>query len=233
MKIVQSGLVLMSLSVALYSCQKNNDTPAPVPPKPVNAMTEKLEACLKFDNNYTDSVSKALTDGVVGAPVFTTDRKGNPNSALYLNGSSKLSFLPVNFKGKEVTMAAWAKFAATGTGLSIIANAMDNNSGGMALFQMNDTYGSAVSTPNTNSTEGATLSMDWHHVAATYDGKDIKVYIDGLLVNTVNHPGSVGDGNKNLVIGAFSNEYWKGSIDELRIYSKVMTAGEVKQLAAL
>jgi hypothetical protein len=226
------GFRTLLLAMVLFSCHKSNDVTPPPPTVPVNTFTDKLEACIKFDNTLVDSVNKAATGVVTGTTSFVNDRKGNASSALFLDGASKVNFTNVNFKGKEVTMSAWLKFFTTGTGLSLIVNASGNNSGGMALFQLNDTYGCAVSVPSTNSTEGSTVSTAWHHVASTYNGTDIKVYIDGVLVNTMNHPGSIGEGMKDVMVGFFSNSYWKGSIDELRIYSKVLSAGDIQQLAA-
>jgi hypothetical protein len=224
------GIRTVLLAVVLYSCGKSNDvTP---PPAAVNILTDKLEACMKFDNTLTDSVNKATTGVATGTVSFVNDRKGNPASALFLDGTAKVNFTNVNFKGKEITMAAWIKYGATGLGLSLIANATSNN-GGIALFQSDDVYGSAVSTPNTNSTKGTAADVGWHHVTSTYDGINIRLYVDGQLINAVNHPGSAGDGMKEVVLGFFSSTFWKGSIDELRIYSKVMNAAGIQQLAGL
>jgi hypothetical protein len=82
----------------------------------------------------------------------------------------------------------------------------------------------------------------WHHVAAvmTDDGSpnvsEIELYIDGVLQTTVNSPGSVNTvGSYDVLIGAFWNVsspsgFFKGMIDDVRIYSQVLTNVEILNL---
>jgi hypothetical protein len=52
------------------------------------------------------------------------------------------------------------------------------------------------------------------------------------LSNTTNHPGTIGDGIRPLVIGAFQDSYFTGTIDDVRIYHAVLTNEMISQLAA-
>jgi hypothetical protein len=52
----------------------------------------------------------------------------------------------------------------------------------------------------------------------------------GVLAHTVNHPGTINDTGRPLVLGDFTGTYWAGSIDEVFIYNKVLTQSEVTQL---
>jgi len=61
---------------------------------------------------------------------------------------------------------------------------------------------------------------NWHHIAGTYDGVNLKIYEDGVEV-TQGQSGSISTSNNNLVIGGgYSNEIFNGWVDEVRI-SKV------------
>ncbi|MDG2450438.1 MAG: LamG domain-containing protein, partial [Saprospiraceae bacterium] len=72
----------------------------------------------------------------------------------------------------------------------------------------------------------------WTHVAATYDGSDLMIYINGVLDNTTS---STGSGNlinntNNLRIGGghiVSHEF-NGKIDEVRIWSEARSQLEIR-----
>jgi type II secretory pathway pseudopilin PulG len=66
----------------------------------------------------------------------------------------------------------------------------------------------------------------WHFLAATYNGSDIKIYVDGDFKNSKTVPGFVNDDNANLFIGAiaswsdldYTQGHFQGIIDEVRVY---------------
>jgi hypothetical protein len=76
----------------------------------------------------------------------------------------------------------------------------------------------------------------WTHVAGTYDGKEMVLYLNGVgidkkLVNgkikVIGDP--VGIGNIVDAGGAGKNEYWAGLIDEVKIWNRGLSDKEVKQ----
>ncbi|MFA5239940.1 MAG: cellulase family glycosylhydrolase [Phycisphaerae bacterium] len=78
----------------------------------------------------------------------------------------------------------------------------------------------------------------WHHVAGTYDGSQIKLYIDGELKATSTYTGTINTNTKRLLMGASeagnsSNQtyYHNGKIDEVRIYSRALSQAEIMYLA--
>lgn len=76
----------------------------------------------------------------------------------------------------------------------------------------------------------------WVHIAATYDGRVVKMYINGKEDRSVSFPLEVkiGTNNSNLVIGALESfERWYGGIDDLRLYNKVLNGTEVADLASV
>jgi hypothetical protein len=66
----------------------------------------------------------------------------------------------------------------------------------------------------------------WHHVAYTYDGANIKLYIDGTLEGTLAATGAVSTVTQDFTIGKYSNSnaynFW-GSIDEVRVWNIART----------
>jgi beta-galactosidase len=88
-------------------------------------------------------------------------------------------------------------------------------------------------------TSTSTVKEGWHHWAGTYDGKDLKVYLDGKEDGSVASGGklaSTGDGTPDwLTFGkdyhtTVNNDRWnKVIIDEVRVYSRALTEAEVEQ----
>ena len=72
----------------------------------------------------------------------------------------------------------------------------------------------------------------WYHYAFTWDSSGAKIYIDGILRGS-NPTGIMGDGTAidlSIGTGGYSSQPFKGVIDDVRIYSSVLTAGQIKDL---
>jgi len=71
----------------------------------------------------------------------------------------------------------------------------------------------------------------WHHVAVAFDGKTIRVYADGEQVNEIAQAGPTVDSTgSDLRIGngAAMDRPFHGMHDEVRIFSRVLDADEIK-----
>ncbi len=76
-----------------------------------------------------------------------------------------------------------------------------------------------------NKTSAADVSSDlpslgeWHHIAGTYDGVKIKLYIDNVMTAEKNYSENISINDEPLYIGAGVNRdyYFDGVIDEVRI----------------
>jgi len=72
---------------------------------------------------------------------------------------------------------------------------------------------------------------EWHHFAGTFDDGDIRLYVDGQLVATVQTvAGPIEHSSSNLTIGGAtfgSTEFIRGDIDEVRIWNYARSATEI------
>ena len=78
--------------------------------------------------------------------------------------------------------------------------------------------------------KGARLTVNtWTHLAATYDGSVLALYRDGSLVSSTLASGALMTSTGALKIGGNSiwSEPFAGLIDDLRVYSRALTASEI------
>ena len=68
-----------------------------------------------------------------------------------------------------------------------------------------------------------------YHVAATYDGTMIRLYIDGSLVASTAATGGLSPGVTDLTIGRpdYPDARWQGLIDELAIYPTALPPARI------
>lgn len=69
----------------------------------------------------------------------------------------------------------------------------------------------------------------WTHLAATYDGKAQRLYVNGVLVASRAQTGKILASTGALRIGGNGlwGEYFTGRIDEVRVYNRALTASEI------
>jgi len=86
---------------------------------------------------------------------------------------------------------------------------------------------------------GADWYGQWHHVAATWDGSTVKLYVDGSEVGTAaSLSGPYSDPAKDTLIGgiyygALPYCPFEGLIDEVRIWNRALTPAEIAYNYAL
>jgi chitodextrinase len=70
----------------------------------------------------------------------------------------------------------------------------------------------------------------WSYLAATYDGATVRLYVNGTLVATQAITGSITVSTNQLQIGGDSiyGQYFRGMIDEIRIYNASRSAAEIQ-----
>ena len=75
-------------------------------------------------------------------------------------------------------------------------------------------------------------SLDkWYHAAGTYDGANISLYVDGVLIGSTAASGVITASSEPLMIGSeptFGNRFFDGKIDEVRIWDDARTQAEIQ-----
>ena len=77
------------------------------------------------------------------------------------------------------------------------------------------------------------LTNKWYHVAGTYDGTTVRIYINGKQVGTWTQAGTITTSNVDMKIGNFpgpgSNRYFDGKIDEVRVWNTALSQNTIKE----
>jgi len=86
----------------------------------------------------------------------------------------------------------------------------------------------------TTLTFGTALNRSqWYHVAATYGGGSLKLYLNGKLVATQAIAGNIAADASKLTLGKdplTSTNYFKGKIDEVRVFNVTLTNTQVERM---
>ena len=77
----------------------------------------------------------------------------------------------------------------------------------------------------------APLALDgWTHLAATYDGSALKLFVNGTAAATIAVTGALNLSSDPIRIGGNTiwGEYFSGRIDEVRVYNRALSAAEIQ-----
>ena len=90
---------------------------------------------------------------------------------------------------------------------------------------------SEVNVGEQNAAGDSQLPLDtWTHLAVTFDGTSLRLYVNGNLEQTTAVSGAMSGSDGPLRIGgnAVWDEWFDGLIDELRIYSRALSPTEIQ-----
>jgi hypothetical protein len=192
---------------------------------------------LDSDGGTTNNVPDTTTN-YNGTASNVTYASGHIGNAAVFNGSSSEIEVSSNVLNiNTISVSAWINLGTTSGFQQIVSNyAADNKGWGLRI---NDggylSYNTAV---NVITSSTALLANTWHHVALTIDssGNSTKLYINGSEDSSTTYTApTYGAGNTNFHIGSLGNlntQYFNGSIDQVRVFSKALNSTEVGTLFA-
>lgn len=228
-----------------------------------STLLDGLVAYYPFNGDVLDYSGNNNNGVAYGTITPTTDHKGNPNGAFYFNGIDSYVDIPdapsLN-PTAQITISAWFNpISFVGCGYDALVSkviiggniAGGSNSAFSYQYKLGVTgneywntpehFGFAlalkdslngVSSPNNSYTPG-----NWFHIVCTYDGTFMKIYVNGIQINSLAAKGSMKDYGQDINIGRFGYVfssygmyYLPGSFGEIRIYNRALSATEITTL---
>ena len=187
-------------------------TPTPTPSPPVGAWG--------FDEGSGTSARDSSGHGDAGKLTGALRVKGRFGNALDFDGSDDWVTLRPPRLTRALTVEAWVYPTRRG--------------GSLALAETK--RGAAWSLYGDQAGVGAHLVSGkppplrrWTHLALTYDGTTVRRYVNGVLTGARRQSGAIARSTYPLRLGgnAVWPEWFRGRLDELRIYDRALTSGEL------
>lgn len=210
-----------------------------------------LEACYPLDSGSFVNMgpnNPGLNGTINGNVVSATGHNGSPNSALNFGGTVsdyvRISASPHPLKpSPALSFSGWFRMSSLNGGyfLWVDNGNFVNNIEAYALGITSANQFIAVKRNGSNSalatSPAAVIANTWYHVAFTCDQSNLTIYVNGVPTSvSANFAFNYASGDVYLGGTAGSaanssyNDPWAGDMDNLRFYSRVLSASEVTNL---
>jgi len=222
-------------SPGTFTTMGSESCPTPTP-TPTATPAPGLVAAYGFNEGSGTVVNDASgngNNGTINGATWTTS--GKYRNALNFNGTNAL-----------VTINNAASLQLT-TGMTLEAWVYPTVSGPWwadVIYKGNDNYYlEGTSNPSGFSAMGGTIPNapplygtgvlalnTWAHLAATYDGATMRLYVNGVQVASRAQTGAIVTSTSPLQIGGDSiyGQYFAGRIDEVRIYNRALSVAQIQ-----
>ena len=198
-----------------------------------------LQIWLPLNGNLNNQGLSEVTVTNSGA---TVDSNGKIGSCYSFDTGKYLTVTRPESLTKEISYSCWVNLSSWNNTswdciLSIATSTTWNNSratlcrnGSSTNLTWNIANGSSYSSVNSNTS----LSLNtWYHIACTYDGAKLRIYINGVEDNSTDTSLVPNYSSANLSIGSWrgNNYNLKGRLNDVRVYDHCLSAKEVKEIS--
>jgi N-acetylneuraminic acid mutarotase len=190
-----------------------------------------------------DDSGNTMTSGGVPFSFGASPPLPPPGNALSFNGSSDFVTVPTSPSlnpTSQITVEAWIKPNAIDASYDGILGTWDDVSGnnrtyllwinnGKVEFYVSHTGSDYPSVASVTTLQPGT----WYHLAGTFDGTDLKLYINGSLEATTNSPGTINTNSSPFTIGrtdglSRTNNYFNGIIGQVSVWNIARTQSAIQ-----
>jgi PKD repeat protein len=212
----------------------------------VSPTSAGLAAAYSFDEGKGTTVADASGNGNTGTlkngPTWTTGKYGG---ALSFDGVNDYVAIPnspsLDIAGKQLTLSLWVNLTDRSGPDMVLLGKLWSSAWGYPYYQYALEYDANGAKTldflfgDTTGTLRGPFSLKppvgvWTHVAFTYDGANVKGYLNGVQKFSTPATQSIQARGTELRIGVDGavGQAFKGKIDQVRIYNRALTASEIQ-----
>jgi fibronectin type 3 domain-containing protein len=197
-----------------------------------------LVAAYSFDagtgTTLADVSGRGHAGTIAGAVWSTAGRNGGALSFDGVNDMVTVADTAALDLTNAMTLEAWVRPSSTNRWRTV---ALKEQSGALVYSLYSNNNGQRASTNlwlGSGEIEarsaGSLPANAWTHLAATYDGAAIRLYVNGALSGSATANGSMPASTGALRIGgnAIWDEFFAGLIDDLRLYNRALSITEIQ-----
>ncbi len=155
----------------------------------------------------------------------TTVNVNAPRTGLKFDGVDDYVILPAtlngNFAGNQITLEGWYYFTPTVTvsGMQLIGQQLTTGNVKFSIWMNDSTVFAGIYPGGWITASSVIHTSQWTHVAATYDGTDIRLYINGILMSTMNYGGAL----PAVTLPWYLGKRWDGAVpDNSKVFTGIM-----------
>lgn len=208
-----------------------------------NQSATGLVAYYPFTGNANDESGNNINLTNSGS-TLVNDRFGNLNSAYYFDGTAKMYCSDNDLLDltKDFTISFWIKRSSSILYQFVMSKhlAGENGIGSWGIASYSGTDLSLEGTPfwgsgSPNPTSTTIPVNQWSQIAYTFNKvtNDWKCYFNGTLSSSGTMAFNIQNTTKDFMIGTSMgySTYFTGSLDDIRIYNRVLSPNEIAKLA--
>jgi hydrogenase maturation factor HypE len=188
-----------------------------------------------FDEGVGSILNDLSGNQLHGTVLGATWQSGRFGKSLQFDGVNDSASIPANTlldASAAVTIEAWV-YPTAFAGWNTVVFKEASGAHTYALYAAGDGLGAGGHmqlAADQKAHQTATLPLgQWSHLATTYDGQTVRLFVNAVQVASVAASGPVAVSNGALRIGGNNvwGEYFTGRIDEVRLYRRALGAAEI------
>ena len=230
--LTESPIWIPDLTIGLFNSTDNNGSLILIENEYID--TSDPEIIWHFNNSAGENTEDASDNDYLATVNGATFATGKFNQSLSFDGTNDyVNSSDLSLSTDDRTIALWVKMNDKSQGVSIISKYLD--------FEINQTsslswsatvYDGAGASTSVTAPNGYENNV-WHHIVLTADAdNNIELYIDGTSRDTDTYTNWYGVSSPIEVGRSPSGSgYFNGSVDEVLIFERILTADEIHQLS--
>ena len=241
------AVALLGMGCVSTDTSGNQKPAKPEEPKEPAFVKEGLVAYYPFNGNAKDESGNG-NHGDTNGTVLVEDRHGNKDSAYGFDGVDDNIQIPEtkDFEANSITLSLWIQTQQPKTAEIIGKDGESRRIGERQWIIETSPDGQIIgdvwtSTSGHRGHIGYSRNrinlIEWNHIALCWDGSNYQIYLNALkdIVVATGDEKTLAAGDQPVRIGGGAPDgaapfYFKGSIDDIRIYNRALSAAEVKAL---